>query len=97
MKVGKQADDTWVLSGKVHLSSAGNLVALEDSRYIWIGHVFTGKGVASNTDQCTIELPLMTDPLCALMEALKIHFGHNFVPCVMTMASAVLALHYELI
>ena len=56
----------------VHLSSTGDRVALEDSSYmyIWIGHVFTGPGAASDTDQCTIELLLTTGPLCALMDSL---------------------------
>lgn len=94
-KVGKQPDDTWVLSSNVHLSSAGELIAMEDSGYIWIGHVFSGQGVACNYDQCTIELPLTTDPLCALMKNLRNHYGHNFIPCVMTIASAILALHYQ--
>ena len=95
MKVGRQADGTWVLSSNVYLSSTGQPIAMEESNYIWIGHVFAGQGVAHDTDQCTIELPLTTDPLCALMKTMKLHYGHNFIPSVMTMASAVLALHYE--
>ena len=94
-KVGKQSDSTWVLSNNAHLSSMGEPVKMEDSNYIWIGHVFAGPGVASNDDQCSIELPLTTDPLCMLMQNLKAHFAHNFLPCVMTMASGILCLHYQ--
>ena len=68
---------------------------MEESNYIWIGYVFAGQDIAHDTDQCTIELPLTTDPLCALMKTMKLHYGHNFIPSVMTMASAILALHYE--
>ena len=93
-KVGKQPDGTWVLSHDVHLSSTGELIAINDSRYVWIGDVFCGDGVASATDQCAIELPLTTDPLCSLMASLRDHYQHNFVPCVMTMAAGILCLHY---
>ena len=51
--------------------------------------------MASKADQCAIELPLTTDPLCSLMGHLQNHFQHNFMPCVMTMAAGVLCLHYE--
>ncbi len=63
-KVGRQADGTWVLSSNAHLSSSGALIPIEGSLYVWIGDVFTGHGVARDTDQCSIELPLTTDPLC---------------------------------
>ena len=96
MKVGRQADGTWVLSSDVHLSSSGALVSTDESSYIWISHVFTGPGVAPNVQECSIELPLQTDPLCALMESLKAKYSHNFLPCVLAMASAVFVLHYQL-
>ena len=95
-KVGKQPDGTWVLSHNVHLSSMGEPIGIENSRYVWIGDVFTGDGVASAADQCRIELPLTTDPLCSLMASLQSHFQHNFLPCVMTMAAGILCLHYQM-
>ena len=94
-KMGQQADGTWVLASNVHLSSLGAQISMEDSKYIWIGHVFSGQGVACDGDQCTIELPLTTDPLCTLMESLRVYCKHNFMPCVLTMASAIFTLHYE--
>lgn len=94
-KVGKQPDGTWVLSQKVYLSSTGTPITMEDSQYVWIGDVFAGEGVASSADQCAIELPLTTDPLCSLMALLQKHFQHNFFPCVMTMAAGILSLHYQ--
>ena len=96
MKVGKQGDGTWVLSSNVHITSTGHVVAIDDSCYIWIGHIFNGPGVASHAEECSIEHPLTTDPLCALMESLQAHFSHNFVPCVMAIASAIFVLHYQL-
>ena len=94
-RVGKQPDGTWVLSPNVYLSSKGDLIAMEESQYVWIGDVFAGDGVASVVDQCAIELPLTVDPLCALLPELRKHFKHNFFPCVMTMAAGVLSLHYQ--
>ncbi len=94
-RVGQQADGTWALSGSVYISSTGEVMSIESSRYVWIGHMFCGAGVARDTDQCRIELPLTTDPLCALLERLKVHYGHNFMPCVLTMAATILALHYQ--
>ena len=94
-KVGKQPDGTWVFSSIAHLSSAGKQIKIEDSCYIWIGHVFAGHDVASDGDQCSIELPLTTDPLCSLLTTLRDNFEHNFIPCVMTMAAGILNLHYQ--
>ena len=94
-KVGKQWDDTWVLSSRMHLYPCGNEVEVEDSMYVWIGHVYDGPGVAKSSDECAIELPLTTDPLSNLMTTLQRHFKHNFFPCVMTMAASILALHYK--
>ena len=42
MKVGKQPDGTWVLSSNSHVTSTGELVTVDASNYIWIGHVFSG-------------------------------------------------------
>ena len=94
VRVGKQDDSTWVFASNIHLSSAGKQLSSVESRYIWIGHVFMGQGVACDTEQCTIELPLMSDPLCTMMTKVKQCYGHNFFPCVLTMASSIIALHY---
>ena len=94
VRVGKQDDSTWVFASNIHLSSAGKQLSSVESRYIWIGHVFMGQGVACDTEQYTIELPLTSDPLCTMMTKVKQCYGHNFFPCVLTMASSIIALHY---
>ena len=38
----------------------------------------------------------MTVPLCNLISTLRVHFQHNFFPCILTMAAAILTLHYIL-
>lgn len=93
--VGKQPDGSWVFSSDVHLTSTGEITDPASSEYIWIGHVFSGPGVAVNAQQCKIELPLTTDPLCALLQTLRVRMCHNFIPSVMTMGATVLALHYQ--
>ena len=39
---------------------------------------------------------MMTDPLCELIFQLKDTMQHNFVPCLLTMASSIIVLHYPL-
>ena len=68
----------------------------EGSKYVWIGHLFDGPGVARSHQQCSIELPLSADPLCDLMANLEGSMQHNFLPCVLTMASGIIILHYRL-
>ena len=93
--VGKQQDGSWVMASNVYLSPSGEIADPASSKYVWIGHVFSGSGVASNAQQCSIDLPLTTDPLCNLMESLRVSMCHNFMPFVLTMASTILALHYQ--
>ena len=94
-QVGQQPDGSWVFGSNIHLSQSGNILDLEERCYIWLGDIFCGPGVASACDACTIELPLTTDPLCSSVEQLNNHMQHNCMPCMMTIASTVLALHYQ--
>jgi len=93
--VGQQPDGSWVMASNIYLSPTGEMINPASSEYVWIGHVYNGPGVASDAQQCQIELPLTTDPLCNLMENLRVSMCHNFMPTVMTMASTILALHYR--
>ena len=94
-RVGRQENGTWVFSRNVYLSPSGELISPDDSDYLWIGDLFKGHGVAQSSEECVIELPLTTDPLRSLMESLRVHFDHNFMPCILTMASSIIALHYQ--
>ena len=101
--VGQQSDGSWVLVSNAYLTSSGDSVDLKGSKYIWLDNIFSGPGVASNTEQCSIELLLTTDPLCSLMETLRDCMSYNFMPCVMTLVptmastlvSTILSLHYQ--
>ena len=84
--VGLQEDGTWVLGSNTYFSSDGEAIPAEGSQHVWLGSMFHGTGVASETRQCTIQLPLSTDPLANLLHALRTAMGHNFYSCVLTMA-----------
>ena len=81
-KIGKQENNTWVFAPEVFLSSSGQLLDSQNTEYVSVGHLFHGPGVAGENNFCAIELPLTTDPLCSLMESLRGHLAHNFMPCV---------------
>lgn len=84
--VGQQEDGTWVLNSNAYFNSDGKEISAESSQYIWLGNMFNGPGIASEGRQCTIHLPLSTDPLTSLLHALRCAMAHNFYPCVLTMA-----------
>ena len=92
--VGQHADGTWVLGNNSYFSNDGTPITLENSKYVWIGDMYQGKGVAKDTDQCNISHPLSTDCLNSILVLLKRTMGHNFYPAVMTIAGTVMALHY---
>lgn len=94
-QIGLQPDGSWVMAGNVYLSAAGNSIDVASSQHVWISDLFHGPGIPLASEQCSIELPLSTDPLNALMNALLSHMKHNFMPAVLTLASVILVLHYQ--
>ena len=95
-RIGLQADGTWVMGSNICLSSKGETLSMDESQYVWISNVFTGPGVPCASEQCQIELPLTTDPLKGLMSSLYAYMQHNFMPCVLTVSSVILTLHYQM-
>lgn len=93
--IGLQPDGSWVLASDVCLSSEGKIINISESQYVWISDLFSGPGIPSSSEGCTIELPLNSDPLRYLMNSLLIHMDHNFMPSVLTISSVILALHYQ--
>ena len=94
-QIGLQTDGSWVMASNVYLSPKGELMSVTDSHFVWISDFYKGPGIPSNTEQCSIELPLSTDPLKAMMSTLFTFMGHNFMPTVLTMSSVILTLHYQ--
>ena len=71
------------------------MIPSNQSKYVWISDIFNGTGVAAESQECAIQLPLTTRPLRHLLQVLKGAMKHNFIPCVLTMAGTVMALHFE--
>ena len=49
--------------------------------------MYSGPGIAKARNECAIELPLSTDPLCKLVDHVFATMEHNFFPCILSMAS----------
>ncbi len=77
------------------MSSEGEEIPVTQSKYVWIGHTFEGTGVAAESQQCTVELPLTTQPLHQLLWGLQVAMKRNFYPCILTMAGTLMAFHYQ--
>ena len=95
VEVGPQADGSWSLGPSFHFSSEGILLDLEQSKYIWIGHLYDGPGIAPCTTACNINVPLGTDPLVDLLIWAKLHLQHNFFPSLLIVGGSVMSLHYS--
>ena len=83
--VGCQEDGTWVLGANGCISSQGKSISMDSSKHVWIGDIYHGPGVAAESQQCKISLPLSTAPLCKLVGVLETTLEHNFFPCILTM------------
>ena len=81
-----QDDGMWVLGEKTYVNFDGSEVPMEGSKYVWLGSIFKGPGVANDSSCCTISQPLTTEPLKRLMCSLREAMKHNFFPWVLTMA-----------
>lgn len=92
--IGLQPDGSWVLASDVCLSSEGKMINISENQYLWISDLFSGPGIPSSSERCTIELSLNSDPL-RYLNSLLIHMDHNFMPLVLTISSVILALHYQ--
>ena len=92
--VGRHPDGTWVLGNNAYFSSNGTPITIHNSKYVWIGDIYQGQGVAKEIDQCRITLPLSTDCLRSMLHLLKSTMQHNFFPAVMTISGTIMALHF---
>ena len=84
--VGVQEDGMWVLGDNTYVNSDGSEVPMEGSKYVWLGSIFKGPGVADDSSCCTISRPLTTAPLRRLMCNRREAMKHTFSPCVLTLA-----------
>lgn len=73
IEVGPQADGSWCLGPSFHFSNDSQLLDTDQSKYVWIGHLYDGPGIASCKTACSINLPLSTDPLWNMVTWAKTH------------------------
>ena len=92
--VGCHADGTWVLGNNAYFAADGTPITMQDSKYVWIGDIYQGRGVAKEANQCKITEPISTDYLQSMLILLKKTMQHNFFPTVMTISGTIMALHY---
>ena len=95
--VGPQNNQLWVLGPNVQIDASGNYVEPDESKYIWISHLYSGPGVADNSSACKISLPLSTDCLGSLLNQLLCITKHNFFPSLLLIGGCAMALHYTTI
>ena len=97
--VGMQDDGkTWVLSKDMHIDGPiGSLISPSDSSYAWLSHLCRGRGIASTGDALSVPLPLSTDGLLPLIEALTVILKQNFAAGLMVLGSGCMILHYKTI
>ena len=93
--VGRHEDGTWVLGSNAYFASNGTPLTIEDSKYVWIGDIYQGKGVAK--EQCRISevMPPSTDCLKSMLSLLRRTMHQNFFPAVMVISGTIMALHYS--
>ena len=91
----------WVLNESVHLDENGECIPISDSNYIWLGSMVSNRrlmNVAPATDAAFI--PLRCSPQHAFEEtlsSLRLAVDNNYVPAFIFIASASMALHYEVV
>lgn len=95
--VGRQANGSWVLNNNLIVGPDGKEVSIDESPYIWISHLLEGPGLAKPADAINIELPLCTEPLKPLTQALRSILQHNFFPGLLVVGACIMSTHYSVI
>ena len=91
----------WVLNENIHLNEVGESIPVSHSEYIWLCPKLSGRtlaNVAPSSDAASV--PMRSLPLNAFevtLKSLKTAVDNNFLPAFFVIASACMALHYELV
>ena len=97
----QRGSKVWVLYEHVQLNDNGKLIPNEDSKFIWLGPMVNSRSlaiVAPASDAATV--PMQSTPLMALdvtLTSLQLAVDNNFLPAFFVLASAGMALHYEVV
>ena len=94
----QQHENIWVLGPKVFINgSSGELIDPSECNSIWLGDLYNGSGIAPSSSSLPIYLPLGTDNLIPLVDAMSNILKHNFPPALLAMGSAAMLMHYSTI
>lgn len=103
-----QAMKVWVLNADVHLDEDGEPVLPNESPYLWLGDVCSGRPgilqggiqtgqrvIADPNTKSITTLPLDKSALCTLIATLENYYDHNFAAALCVLGGYVVAVHYE--
>ena len=85
----------WILGNELHIDPSGNLIDPTDSPYVWLSQKVEGDNIEANSLIPEIELPLTTSGVIPLLQAMKKCLKHNYLPSLLSVAAAIMSLHYE--
>ena len=90
------------MSSKLHLNEDGAKISKEESNYVWLPHIAlenvgTNSNISSASLSPLVKIPLSTSDLKPLIKCMKECFKYNYIPSIMTLAGALLALNYQTI
>ena len=78
--VGRQPDGSWVLNADIIVAPDGESIEAEDCPYIWVGYLHEGPSLAKPSEAVPVCLPLSSQSLHPLVDALRSILGHTFFP-----------------
>lgn len=90
--------EEWIVTPSLNIDSIGNISS--NMSYVWLGHLLSdddSKGITVKVICPSPQLPLSTEGIHPLINAMKTCLKHNFLSGLLTMASALMTLHYECI
>ena len=90
--------DVWVLGRDVYIDShTGDLIDPSQCKFQWLGHLFQGAGVAPESTALPVALPLTTDHIMPLIDAMHQIMKHNFPQALLSLGAGCMAFHYTTI
>ena len=95
--VGRQPDGSWVLNADIIVAPDGESIEAKDCPYISVGHLHEGPSLAKPSEAVPVCLPLSSQSLHPLVDALRSILGHKFVPGMLVLGACTMALHYQVI
>ncbi len=80
----------WLLNGKLHVNTAGEVISPQDSPFIWL-NAFVGESLVSDA----VATGPKTKPIRRLIKTLEQCYQYNTTATLLTLGSQLLCLHYE--